>query len=75
MIGSPNGRIPSSDLASRGMRRSELVLVFVGSTVLFVLLSSRWTEVSLKVVRREVDSGWSKILKGTALSMKTATFG
>ena len=72
MIGSLNGRIPSSDLASRGMRRSELVL---GSTILFVLLSSQWTEVSLKVVRRELDSGWSKILKGTALSMKTATFG
>ena len=39
------------------------MLVFVGSTV---LLSSQWTEVSLKVVRREVDSGWSKskVLKG-----------
>ena len=51
------------------------MLVFVGSTVLFVFLSLQWTEVSLKIVRREVDSGWSKILKGTALSMKTATFG
>ena len=42
------------------------MLVFVGSTILFILLSSRWTEVSLKVVRREVDSAVhkSKVLKG-----------
>ena len=42
------------------------MFVFVGSTVLFILLSSRWTEVSLKVVRREVDSAVhkSKVLKG-----------
>ena len=42
------------------------MFVFVGSTVLFVLLSSQWTEVSLKVVRREVDSAVhkSKVLKG-----------
>ena len=42
------------------------MLVFVGSTVLFVLLSSQWTEVSLKVVWREVDSAVhkSKVLKG-----------
>ena len=29
------------------------------SSDLFVLLSSQWTAVGLKVVRREVNSGWS----------------
>ena len=35
--------------------------VSVGSMLLFVFLSSQWTEVSLKVVWREVNSRWSLI--------------
>ena len=43
---------------------AEFVLVFVGSLVLIVLLSSQWTEVGLEVLGREVIQAGHKYSKG-----------